>query len=82
MGLLPDVDEDSGLRGAGTFNNGSWWDAYEDCPLMDMSTGKNRLRLVTEILILVGSLLYLIAALREARFLGYKMFVENLVSTL
>lgn len=47
---------------------------------MDMSIGKNRLRLVSEILILIGALLYLIAALREARFLGYKMFVENLAS--
>lgn len=48
---------------------------------MDMSTGKNRLRMVSEVLILIGSLLYLIAALREARFLGYKMFVENLVGS-
>lgn len=82
-GLLPDNGAFAGgMEGHNNNNNqnGSWWDSYEDCPLMDMSIGKNRLRLVTEILILIGSLLYLIAALREARFLGYKMFVENLVS--
>lgn len=72
-----DSSGDSG--GEANRTNGSWWDSYAECPLMDMSIGKNRLRLVTEILILIGSLLYLIAALREARFLGYKMFVENLV---
>lgn len=72
------LDEEVAGGGGGS-SNSSWWDSYADCPLMDMSVGKNRLRLVTEMLILIGSLLYLIAALREARFLGYKMFVENLV---
>lgn len=72
------MNDDFGI-GGGDSNNASWWDSYADCPLMDVSLGKNRLRLVTEMLILIGSLLYLIAALREARFLGYKMFVENLV---
>lgn len=39
-----------------------------------------KLRVICEIVILVGSLLYLLTALREAKFLGYKMFIENLVS--
>lgn len=77
-GLGSSSSEDDDSLGGST--NGTWWDSYAECPLMDMSIGRNRLRLVTEILILIGSLLYLIAALREARFLGYKMFVENLVS--
>lgn len=29
---------------------------------------------------MVGSLLYILSALREARFLGAKMFFENLVT--
>lgn len=63
-----------------TFGNSTWWDSYAECPLMDVSAPENKLRMVTELIILIGSLLYLIAALREARFLGYKMFVENLVN--
>lgn len=39
------------------------------------------MRIVAEIVIFFGAILYLLSALREAQFLGYKMFIENLVST-
>lgn len=35
---------------------------------------------MAELINFVGAILYLLVALREARFLGYKMFIENLVS--
>lgn len=73
------MDEATSATGNETAT-GTWWDSYAECPLMDMSMGKHRIRLVSELIILVGAFLYLMAALREARFLGNKMFFENLVS--
>ncbi|XP_055856516.1 transient receptor potential cation channel subfamily V member 5 [Episyrphus balteatus] len=58
----------------------SWWTAYEECPLMHLETTKAKIRVVCEIVIFFGSILYIMAALRESRFLGYKMFVENLMT--
>lgn len=46
---------------------------------MNINSPKAQIRFLAEIIILVGSLLYILSALRESRFLGYKMFVENLV---
>lgn len=37
------------------------------------------MRLIAEVALLVGAFLYLLAALREARFLGLNMMIENLV---
>lgn len=56
-----------------------WWSSYGECPLLDIETQTNRVRLVFEIIQLVGAFLYIAAALREMRFLGYNMFIENLV---
>ncbi|GAB0094010.1 transient receptor potential cation channel subfamily V member 5 [Sergentomyia squamirostris] len=58
----------------------SWWNSYGDCPLMDFEPPEGKLRIICEVVLLVGALLYILAALRESRFLGYKMFIENLVS--
>lgn len=58
----------------------SWWGSYEECPLMDFDTPESKMRIVSEVILLVGAVLYILSALRESRFLGYKMFVENLVS--
>lgn len=41
-----------------------------------------QIRLVAELVLLTGAFLYIFAALRESRFLGYHMFIENLVSFL
>lgn len=41
----------------------------------------DKVRLITEVIQLIGALLYIAAALREMRFLGYHMFIENLVRT-
>lgn len=37
------------------------------------------MRLIFELIQLTGAFLYILAALRESRFLGYNMFIENLV---
>lgn len=39
----------------------------------------DKVRLVTEVIQLIAAFLYLLAALREMKFLGYHMFIENLV---
>ncbi|XP_055600931.1 transient receptor potential cation channel subfamily V member 3 [Uranotaenia lowii] len=49
------------------------------CPTMLYEGATGKLRLLSEIFILIGSFLYLIGALRESRFLGRKMFIENLM---
>nr|XP_019536378.2 transient receptor potential cation channel subfamily V member 5 [Aedes albopictus] len=49
------------------------------CATMQYDTLQDRIRLVSEIIILIGSFLYLVGALREFRFLGRKMFFENLM---
>lgn len=40
----------------------------------------DKVRFVTELIQLTGAFLYIAAALREMKFLGYHMFIENLVS--
>lgn len=56
----------------------SLWDA--ECPLLKADTLSNQVRLISEAAMFVGALTYIVTALLEARFLGYKMFIENLVS--
>ncbi|CAH0722828.1 unnamed protein product, partial [Brenthis ino] len=56
-----------------------WWeDLTEECRLMNFETWQAKLRISAELLLWVGALAYIGAALREARFLGIKMFIENL----
>lgn len=40
----------------------------------------DKFRIVTEVIQLTGAFLYIVAALREMKFLGYHMFIENLVN--
>nr|XP_016933690.1 transient receptor potential cation channel subfamily V member 5 [Drosophila suzukii] len=58
----------------------AWWESYAQCPLMNLESDLAKLRIVAELLNFVGAILYLIVALREARFLGLKMFIENLMT--
>jgi len=60
----------------------NWWSSYSECRLMSIDSLEHQIRLISEIIIFIGALLYIIAALRESRFLGYKMFIENLVNIL
>ena len=55
-------------------------DDEEDCTLQKYETLRDYIRLGTEIGVVVGMVLYMAAAAREARFLGRKMFFENLVN--
>lgn len=58
----------------------SWWNSYAECPLLNIDTISNKIRLIAEVIILIGAFLYIATALRESRFLGYKMFIENLMT--
>ena len=55
------------------------WAPISECPLLDISTIENRIKLVAEGLLTIGALYYILTAMRELRFLGAKMFFENLV---
>lgn len=46
---------------------------------MNLESDLAKLRIIAELINFVGAIIYLVVALREARFLGYKMFIENLV---
>jgi hypothetical protein len=57
-----------------------WWDdLQEECRLMQFDSTKAKIRISCELCMEAGSILYIVAALREARFLGLPMFIENLV---
>ncbi|KAK0075105.1 hypothetical protein PV325_007352, partial [Microctonus aethiopoides] len=58
-----------------------WWeDLTEECRLMNFESSLAKIRLTTEIFMEIGAILYIAAALREARFLGLNMFIENLMT--
>ncbi|KAL3281599.1 hypothetical protein HHI36_004806 [Cryptolaemus montrouzieri] len=58
-----------------------WWANFqEECRLMDVSTSDAQVRFICEVAMTVGAFIYLAAAVREARFLGGRMFFENLMT--
>ncbi|XP_063989987.1 transient receptor potential cation channel subfamily V member 5 isoform X2 [Diachasmimorpha longicaudata] len=58
-----------------------WWeDLTEVCRLMQLDSSTAKIRLTAEIFMEFGAMLYILAALREARFLGLNMFIENLMT--
>ncbi|CAB0033997.1 unnamed protein product [Trichogramma brassicae] len=59
-----------------------WWDHLTsgECRLMNMDEPIAKVRIIAEIATEIGAILYILAALREARFLGLSMFVENLMT--
>lgn len=60
-------------------NDSKWWSSYAECPLLDIESDTDKIRVITELIQLAGAFLYIVAALREMKFLGYHMFIENLV---
>lgn len=52
---------------------------YDECRLLNLKSWQAKLRVTAEVIMTLGAVLYIIAALREARFLGRRMFLENLV---
>ncbi|KYN04879.1 Transient receptor potential cation channel subfamily V member 6 [Cyphomyrmex costatus] len=63
------------------FNHDYWWgDFSEECRLMQLSEMSAKIRLIAEIFMFIAAVLYILAALREARFLGLHMFIENLMT--
>lgn len=46
---------------------------------MQLTTMSAKIRLTAEVVMYFAAVLYILAALREARFLGLNMFFENLV---
>lgn len=69
------AEDDGDLPGNGT----SWWTQNSNCVLLKIDKFQYKLRIFSEVCQFVGAIFYLLAALMEAKFLGYKMFIENLV---
>ncbi|KYM91409.1 Transient receptor potential cation channel subfamily V member 5 [Atta colombica] len=64
-----------------TFQSSDLWDDFsEECRLMQLSEMSAKIRLTAEIFMFIAAVLYILAALREARFLGLHMFIENLMT--
>ncbi|XP_029680490.1 transient receptor potential cation channel subfamily V member 5 [Formica exsecta] len=62
-------------------HHNKWWnDLTEECRLMQLTTISTKIRLIAEVVMYVAAVLYIVAALREARFLGLNMFIENLMT--
>nr|CAD7571207.1 unnamed protein product [Timema californicum] len=58
-----------------------WWeDLQEECRLMQFTTTQAQIRIIAELGMEAGAVLYILAAMREARFLGLNMFIENLMT--
>nr|XP_018900825.1 PREDICTED: uncharacterized protein LOC109032930 [Bemisia tabaci] len=57
-----------------------WWEDTGECRLWRVNTYEDVIRLTAEVALEFGALLYLLAALREASFLGLHMFIENLMT--
>ncbi|KOC68960.1 Transient receptor potential cation channel subfamily V member 6 [Habropoda laboriosa] len=58
-----------------------WWNNLtEECRLMHLTSLSAKIRLTAEVLMEIAAILYILAALREARFLGLNMFIENLMT--
>ncbi|KAL6268625.1 hypothetical protein P5V15_001759 [Pogonomyrmex californicus] len=63
------------------FDNHNWWNDFtEECRLMELTQTSAKIRLTAEIVMYFAAVLYILAALREARFLGLNMFIENLMT--
>lgn len=60
-------------------SNSKWWTSFTECPLLNIDSDYDKVRIITEMIQLIGAFLYIVAALREMKFLGYHMFIENLV---
>ncbi|KAL1493977.1 hypothetical protein ABEB36_009655 [Hypothenemus hampei] len=71
--VLENTDDDNDVE--------EWWDdLQEKCRLMNLDTPEAQVRFTAELAITSGAFLYLAAAVREARFLGLRMFFENLMT--
>ncbi|XP_055376227.1 transient receptor potential cation channel subfamily V member 5 [Condylostylus longicornis] len=57
-----------------------WFSSFSECPLLNIETLESKIRLISEFFLFIGAILYIAAALRESRFLGYKMFFQNLMT--
>ncbi|XP_026810195.1 transient receptor potential cation channel subfamily V member 5 [Rhopalosiphum maidis] len=56
-----------------------WWNKRQKvCRLMAVHSTDDLIRMGSEVAMFVGAFLYLLAAVREAGFLGTQMFIENL----
>ncbi|KAL1459098.1 hypothetical protein WDU94_011106 [Cyamophila willieti] len=59
----------------------SWWqERSSKCRLLKVNDYKDIIRFLVEVTLEIGAFLYLCAAMREAGFLGYSMFIENLMT--
>nr|XP_033327234.1 transient receptor potential cation channel subfamily V member 5 [Megalopta genalis] len=72
----------SGTDSGSDYVTGSnWWsNITQECRLMQLASISAKFRITAELLMEIAATLYILAALREARFLGLGMFVENLMT--
>nr|XP_031845256.1 transient receptor potential cation channel subfamily V member 5 [Nomia melanderi] len=74
LGAGNDSDSDSD-------SDDNWWsNVNQECRLMELTSLSGKIRIIAELLMEIAATLYILAALREARFLGLGMFVENLMT--
>nr|ATU07271.1 TRP channel protein nanchung [Nephotettix cincticeps] len=59
---------------------GLWEKVAGDCRLLQANDSTDTTRLLAELFLEIGAFLYILAALREAKFLGLNMFIENLMT--
>ncbi|XP_054262159.1 transient receptor potential cation channel subfamily V member 5 [Macrosteles quadrilineatus] len=59
---------------------GLWEEIAGDCRLLQANDSTDVTRLLAELFLEIGAFLYILAALREAKFLGLNMFIENLMT--
>ncbi|PNF35990.1 hypothetical protein B7P43_G02292 [Cryptotermes secundus] len=58
-----------------------WWeDLIEECRLIQFGSLKVKIRVICELCMEIGSVLYILAALWEACFLGLNMFIDNFMT--
>ncbi|KZC09064.1 PREDICTED: transient receptor potential cation channel subfamily V member 5 [Dufourea novaeangliae] len=78
--VLLDTRNDT-VGGPGTDKPNDWWsNLSQECRLMQLDSLSTKIRIIAELLMEIAAALYIFAALREARFLGLSMFVENLMT--
>ncbi|XP_066261060.1 transient receptor potential cation channel subfamily V member 5 [Euwallacea similis] len=79
--ILKNLQEAAKSKANDDYDVEEWWDnLQEECRLMNLENSEAKVRFTAELCITLGAFLYLAAAVREARFLGLRMFFENLMT--
>ncbi|XP_076655832.1 transient receptor potential cation channel subfamily V member nanchung [Halictus rubicundus] len=77
---LLDTNSDSNANDNSAPGDNWWSNVTQECRLLQLTSLSAKVRIIAELLMEFAATLYILAALREARFLGLSMFVENLMT--